>query len=218
MQLSADILAFEGRPGTSRSRALSSGCLAAALALSSLPHAAPAVADDQRDFVSAYAGVNFQERVLDFFRDMSPTFQSSYIYALAGTWSWARTKRARWELEGQIVRHSGLQQHWEINLVPTVRWMNTPWDHVVDTRFAIGWGLSWASQEPPIEPRQEEEVGQGDSTQLLSYNVLEIEFMSPDGGDWSGFVRLHHRSGVRGVFGGVKGGSNFLGAGIRRYF
>ena len=180
--------------------------------------AAPAAADDQRNFVSVYAGVNFQERAVEFLREWSPTFQSSYIYTVAGTWSWARTERARWELEGQIVRHSGLQQLWEVNLVPTVRWMDTPWDHVVDTRFAIGWGLSWASEEPPIEPRQEEEVGEGDSARLLSYNVLEVEFMPPRSRDWSGFVRLHHRSGVGGLFGGVKGGSNFLGAGVRHYF
>ncbi|TVP83744.1 MAG: hypothetical protein EA347_12020 [Thioalkalivibrio sp.] len=194
------------------------GIPAVVLLLSSLAFAAPAVADDQRDFLSAYAGVNFEERAFEFLREMSPTFQDSYIYALAGTWSWARTRRARWELEGQIVRHSGLQQHWEINLVPAVRWMHTPWDHVLDTRFAIGWGLSWASQEPPIEPRQEEEVGEGDSARLLSYTLLEVEFMPPSSADWSGFVRLHHRSGVGGAFGGVRGGSNFLGAGIRRYF
>jgi len=201
-----------------RGKPVSKSGLAVVLGLSTLALSAPAIADDQRDFLSIYAAVNFEERVLDFLSELSPTFQDSYIFAVAGSWSWARTRRWRWELEGQIVHHSGLQSHWEFNVVPTMRWMHTPWDHIVDTRFAIGWGLSWATQEPPIEPRQEEEIGEGDSARLLSYNLLEVEFMPPASADWSGFVRLHHRSGVGGTFGGVKGGSNFLGAGIRHYF
>ncbi len=180
--------------------------------------AGAADAPDRPNFVSIYGAVNFQERVIEFVRDGTATFQSSYLYALAGTWSWGRTPPARWELEGQLVKHSGLQNHWEVNVVPTVRWLHTPWDRYVDTRFAIGWGLSWASEEPPIEPRQEEEVSAGESSRLLSYTLLEIEMKPPAARHWSGFVRLHHRSGVGGAFGGVEGGSNFLGLGIRYYF
>ncbi len=178
----------------------------------------PVQAEKPRDFISVYGGVNFEERVIEFIREASPTFQRSYIGALSYTHSWARTGGARWELEGQLVRHSGLQQLWEINVVPAVRWMDAPWDHIVDTRFAIGWGLSWASEEPPIEPRQEDEPGEGESARLLSYTLLEIEFMPPQANRWSGFMRIHHRSGVGGLFGGVEGGSNFLATGVRYYF
>ena len=182
------------------------------------PAGVAVAADDRPNFVSVYGAMNFEERIIDFLTEASATFQSSYLYTVAGTWSWGRTPRARWELEGQIVRHTGLQDHWELNVVPTVRWMDTPWDGVVDTRFAIGWGLSWASKEPPIEPRQEEEPSAGDSAQLLSYTLLEIEAQPPAARHWSGFLRIHHRSGVGGTFGGVEGGSNFLGLGVRYYF
>lgn len=185
--------------------------------------AAPAAGGEQGDdrlrgFVSVYGAINFKERMVEFFREGSASFQSSYLYAIAYARPWARTKRARWELEGQLVRHSGLQQHWEVNVVPVVRWMDTPWNHLIDTRLAAGWGLSWASEEPPIEPRQEDEPGAGDSARLLSYTLLEVELAPPTARHWSGFARLHHRSGVGGVFGDVEGGSNFLGLGVRYYF
>lgn len=178
----------------------------------------PVTTGSNGDSVSVYGAVNFEERIVDLVRELSPTFQSSYLYAVTWVRPWAESRHVRWEIEGQLARHSGMQQLWEINVVPIARWKTTPWDGFVDTRFAVGWGLSWASEVPPIEPRQEEESGEGESARLLSYNLFEVEFMPPEHQEWSGFVRLHHRSGVGGLFGGVEGGSNFLAVGLRHYF
>lgn len=123
----------------------------------------------------------------------------------------------RWELEGQIVRHSGMQDHWETNAVVVARWMNFPWDHWLDTRFAFGEGLSYAWQVPELEPRGDE-PGEGRSNRLLNYLLVELEFVVPGQPEWSAYTRIHHRSGVNGLFGGVQGGSNFVGLGVRYTF
>lgn len=170
------------------------------------------------DFVSIYYGESARDRLIEILRDWSPEFQDSYLVAATWTRPFAHGRHTRWEIEGQLVRHGGLQHHWEINVVPVVRWMTTPWDHWVDTRFAAGWGLSWASRVPEIEPRARE-PDSDPSAQLLSYNLFEIELAPPGGNPaWSGYLRVHHRSGVGGLFSGVKGGSNFVGVGLRYYY
>lgn len=40
------------------------------------------------------------------------------------------------ELEGQIVRHFGDQDHWEVNAPVVARWTAFPWDDAVDTSAA----------------------------------------------------------------------------------
>jgi hypothetical protein len=46
---------------------------------------------------------------------------------------------------------------------------------------------------------------------------VEIE-AGPPAGRWSGFLRIHHRSGAFGLYGDVRGGSNFVGLGARYRF
>jgi hypothetical protein len=52
----------------------------------------------------------------------------------------------------------------------------------------------------------------------LNFLLAEIEFVLPWVPQWSNFIRVHHRSGVFGAYGGIEGGSNFVGIGIRYYF
>jgi DNA-binding NarL/FixJ family response regulator len=60
--------------------------------------------------------------------------------------------------------------------------------------------------------------GAATSKRLLNYLLAEIELVRPCLPQWSTFIRVHHRSGMFGMYGGVEGGSNFIGAGIRYYF
>ena len=55
------------------------------------------------------------------------------------------------ELEGQVVRHYQKQEHWEYNGLFLVRFHPFLLDPTVDIGFAVGEGLSYATQIPVIE-------------------------------------------------------------------
>ena len=118
----------------------------------------------------------------------------------------------RFEIEGQIGKHFGEQDHVEANALVIARWMTFPWDHVVDTSFAIGEGVSFASSVPPLEN------GSRRSSRLLNYILAELELANPAVPDAAFVFRLHHRSGVFGLYNGVTGASNLVTAGFKFRF
>lgn len=119
----------------------------------------------------------------------------------------------RWavEVEGQVVKHFGSEQHWELNGVLLGRWRAFPWDATLPTSVAFGIGPSYATEVPP-----EEVAMNGASARLLLYWTVELELSRPDR-PFSAFARLHHRSNGYGVF-AETGGSNWLALGLRRRF
>ncbi|MDH3636207.1 MAG: hypothetical protein OES20_16030 [Gammaproteobacteria bacterium] len=121
----------------------------------------------------------------------------------------------RWETEGQVVKHSGQQDHWEYNALFLHRWTHYPWSNHTRITSAIGGGLSWATEVPKLELASHTNEG---ATQLLSYLLLELTVGIPgfEGLDLVG--RIHHRSGVFGLFDGVHGGSNVISLGLRYEF
>lgn len=166
--------------------------------------------------VSAYSAKNTPDRIAEVFREMEAAPRRSYLDAVTLGRVFSQGRWVRWEWEGQLVKHRGLQDHWEANAVLVARWMYFPWDHWLDTRLAVGEGLSYASEVPPLEPRADSD--EGDSSRLLNYLSVELEFVVPGTSRWSTYTRIHHRSGVAGIFGGVEGGSNFIGLGVRYTF
>jgi len=181
-----------------------------------MERAEPAGTGDNRSYVALYVGQSAQNRLVHIISRASASRQESYLLSVAYGTRFARRGGLDLEVEGQLARHTGLQRHGEINGVLVARWTRFPWDRWLDTRAAFGEGLSWATEEPPIEPRGDKDDEKA-STRLLNYLLLELEG-KPPGRAWSGFVRIHHRSGVFGLFDGVRGGSNFVGFGVRRYF
>lgn len=165
-------------------------------------------------YFSLYAGQAATDRMMHIIGNLSTGWLDSYMVSAAAGKSLHQRSRWRLEGEGQFARHFGEQNHVEMASALLFRWTSFPWDHLVDTRIAFGEGLSWATKEPSIEPRGDREGGE--SARLLNYLVLEMEKKYP-GSSWSGYFRIHHRSGVIGIFGNVKGGSNFLGFGVRYY-
>lgn len=114
------------------------------------------------------------------------------------------------EVEAQMGQHWGYQDHAEFNAVLVLRWLPFWWDHVLDTSFAVGEGLSYATRVPAIEKDQHE-----NTSALLNYLMFDIECALPKPSDWSLFIRLHHRSGVDGLFNDVRGASNALAVGLK---
>lgn len=175
---------------------------------------ASAQAEESPWHLAVYGGKAGEERMLDILTRFNTGFRDSWLVAVAPAYTYRQTERWRFEVEGQVVRHFGDQNHWEFNAAWLARWMHFPWDHHVDTRAALGLGLSWATEIPEIEPRAKLE--DGESQRFLGYVAVEIELAPPAGGDWSGFVRLHHRSDAFGLFHDQRGGSNFITLGLRR--
>ena len=124
---------------------------------------------------------------------------------------------ARWggldlEVEGQLVRHFGAQNHWEVNApILTAAWTRWPWSERLPSYAAFGIGPSFASTTPRLEARNNRE-----SSPTLIYWKIELGADLPAEG-WSAFWRLHHRSTGYGLMGDA-GGANAIGLGLRRRF
>lgn len=121
----------------------------------------------------------------------------------------------RLEIEGFIGRHFGTQHHTELVTSIVARWTSPPWDALLSmpTTLAIGEGLSLTSRVPELEEELHPRAG---SRKLLNYLALEATLSPSSMPGWSVVARIHHRSGVFGLFGGVRGASNILTLGLRR--
>ena len=117
------------------------------------------------------------------------------------------------ELEGQASRHFGIQDHWEFNLLGTVRWIKLPWRETLPTSIAFGIGPSWATDEPEIEIDND-----GETDRTLVYWMLELSIAPfPTWPNLELISRLHHRSDAFGLV-ADDGGSNALGIGLKYRF
>lgn len=167
-------------------------------------------AAESRRFVSLYAG-RYSDTVFVKNLQFQHEFKSSDILVLSVGRQMARYRELiDLELEGQLAAHRGRQDHQEINFAFTLRWLPFPWDRFVDTSFAIGNGLSYATADPSIEA---ENADNGRTAQWLYYILAEWAFGLD--GSWELFWRIHHRSGVYGRMADNNAGSNFVGLGLR---
>lgn len=116
----------------------------------------------------------------------------------------------RIEVEGQLLRHFGGQQHWETTLALMFRTGQIPLAGGLSVNFAVGEGLSYASERPRFEGAVDVRP-----TRFLNYLAFEAEFAHASVPGVSLVARLHHRSGIFGLIAPQKSGSNFIGAGLR---
>ena len=117
------------------------------------------------------------------------------------------------ELEGQVAKYFGDQDNWEFDLVAYFRWLLFPWDKYVDTSFAAGAGVSYATSTPEIE-----EKNYPKTSRFLGALMFEFAFALPKVPEWSLVTGIHHRSGADGLFNGVRGASNAWVLGLRYSF
>ncbi|MCZ6637227.1 MAG: hypothetical protein O7C66_03425 [Alphaproteobacteria bacterium] len=162
--------------------------------------------------VSIFGGWMTDNRWEEVFTPWELDFRDSALVGMAGSRRiWRYDDDISFEIEGQIIRHFGDQDHWEFNLPFIVRWETFPWNDIIDTSVAFGLGPSYASKVP-----KDESAMDGESQHWLVYWVFELAMGLPET-DWSGVFRLHHRSGAFGIV-ADKGGSNVLAVGLRRQF
>lgn len=141
-------------------------------------------------------------------------FIDTYIAVVALAWTAAHflDDALTLEVEGQVGKYFGDQDNLEFNLPVAGRWRNFPWDSVVDTSFAYGVGLSYATEEPEAEKM----IHEGTTSRLMGYWFGEIT-LGPPGRNWAVALRLHHRSPAFGLF-AASGGSNTFAAGLKVRF
>lgn len=134
------------------------------------------------------------------------------VGALSRTVARAADQSRSYEVEGQITKHSGIQDNWEYNLLGAIRWHRFPWSEKLKSTAAIGLGVSYASDVP----RAEATVINNGSEKLLAYWHLELT-LGPPQSNWQASLRMHHRSTAYGLF-GSNGGSNAVALGLRYEF
>jgi hypothetical protein len=151
----------------------------------------------------------------DWPKSLTPSVElvDSKLAALAWSQVFLRATSQSWSLEWEAnaVKHWGIQDHWEFNLAVGGRWHRFPWNDKVRTSAAFVVGPSYATEVPQVEIDRG-----GESQKWLAFWYLELALAPPDS-DWSGLVRLHHRSDVFGALGDATS-SNALTAGVRYAF
>ncbi|MGD9006327.1 MAG: hypothetical protein PVG41_00335 [Desulfobacteraceae bacterium] len=166
-------------------------------------------------FASGYIG-QYSDTAFNEIIRFNTEFESSYVHVLSvGKELGVYKDKIQYELEAQVSKHTGDQEHEEINAVFTLRWLPFWWDDYLDTSFAFGNGISYATEDPPLEIRDSDD---DETSKWLYYFLVEMAFVVPKTTDWDLFMRIHHRSSVFGAIDNVIAGSNFVGLGLRYRF
>lgn len=117
------------------------------------------------------------------------------------------------ETEGQVARHTGIQDNWEINALIIARreWV---WRNAFSFSVALGDGFSLASDVPKLEKKE------NPSTNVFLQALLaEVVFGLPSISWHPRFmIRIHHRSGTFGLLCPDTCGSNFVTYGFKAAF
>jgi len=166
-------------------------------------------------WVTASTGVGVYARIgtNNFLVDMLPAGleRNAYSASVAIGHTLSKSPRAFvWESEMRVVQYQGRQGHWELDTSILFRWRDFPWNGGIQTTLAIGDGLSLASKTPVIEAQRNART-----SKLLNFLVIEGTFAIPQRSNGRIVLRLNHRSGIYGLFGGVSAGSNFVSLGLR---
>jgi hypothetical protein len=164
--------------------------------------------------MTVYSGPVTAQTTSKLFGDFD--FDGAGIVVLAGSkelfYVW--DNRLNFELEAQVGQHFGKQKHAEINpIVFIARWRDFPWNESLCTTFAIGDGLSIATETPRLERKRRKKHGKA-----LNYVMAELTLSLPEIPQWAFVARYHHRSGMFGVFHGVHDASTAFAAGLKYWF
>lgn len=125
--------------------------------------------------------------------------------------------------EGNVTKHFGEMNHWEVNgfyIVKIDRMYGSPFS------LSLGEGLSLASENPKLENKAKGYYLDGlqkdaiESRALLNYMMVEFSSYLPFERKTEVFIRVHHRSGVFGLYcpPDPNCGSNFVSYGFRTTF
>lgn len=177
-----------------------------------------AIPAKRRHAITVYTGKSIPKDFTSiFYAPWEIVFENTYLLALAvSTRLWSLDEHLDIELEASAARRFGDAELWEFAAALFLRWDGFPWNDVVYT--TVGLGILGPSFATEISETERNKSGNGKGSKLLNYFAPEITLSPPDNRDFAFIARLHHRSGVFGLFDGVSGGSNFLALGVRYRF
>lgn len=140
-------------------------------------------------------------------------FEIEPFYLLTAAYNhglWTDGRLVAFEAEGQLTKHFERWNLFSTNAALMFRWLKMPWDSAIDGSFAFGSGISYASGTLDVEAKHLEKT-----SRFLNYLVMELTFAIGKESPWESLIRIHHRSGVFGLYGDVVGGSDYLCVGLR---
>lgn len=117
------------------------------------------------------------------------------------------------EIEGGLTQRFGRSHQTEFYLAPILRWTAFPWNDYVFTNVRLG--LLGASYATGVSSWERANSGVGHGSRFLNYLLIEATLAPSQAAPFEMFVRLHHRSGIFGMIDRVRGGSNYVAAGVR---
>jgi hypothetical protein len=168
---------------------------------------------DFKWFLSIYGGPRTEENLAQI--AILNADYSDGNYVVVGALAREVYRYEQWvsfELEGQVGKHFGSDNdHWEFVGAILGRWHPFPWDKYIDTGFAMGGGLSYNSDISETESKRDK-----NAQHLLGYLAFEFTFGLPQYPRWNLMLRVHHRSGAKGVIG--ESVSNYLCLGLKFAF
>jgi hypothetical protein len=118
------------------------------------------------------------------------------------------------EVEGQLLKHFGVEDHLETTLSWVLRSGEIPLGRRASFNLAVANGLSYAFADPKWERGWSFQRGV-DTSRLLYHIGLEAELSAPALRGFSAFARLHHRSDAFGAFGPPWSSTQRVGIGVR---
>lgn len=116
---------------------------AAAAPAAAQPETTRDLSSERRWTVAAFAGVGTAGGIEDL-PLLQARFVKSYLVggALARDVGSLLDGRLRFEVDGQLVKHVGMQRHEEANVVLLARWTKFPWNDRIATSIAVGEGIT----------------------------------------------------------------------------
>ncbi|MCB1157738.1 MAG: hypothetical protein H7A25_16210 [Leptospiraceae bacterium] len=195
--------------------------------------------------IIAYSGLYTETDLLPILFQQKTNYKASRISVLGLNYGLSSNIRFfDFEAEGQLVKHSGLMNHLEMNVFLLARWSNL---FRLPVSIAFGEGISLASKNPLLENKKkgiyiygnyfdwyeasfishqfgslpfntEFQLDSIRSSQVLNYLMVELDFAFEFLEYYPRiFMRIHHRSGVFGLYckPDPACGSNFISYGVK---
>ena len=176
---------------------------------------------DFKSFVTVYGGTGTNSSLGEALTLQTSKFYDSFfnnetfIGIEGGRKLASNNKNLSLEALGQLRQHIGERGYLAVESALVLRWNVSPNSNFLNTSLAIGNGLSYVTALPGVEETRPTSFNKSN---LLNYLLIEGTFSLPKSPEWSLVLRLNHRSGVFGLFNGVRDGSNNFALGIRRSF
>lgn len=173
----------------------------------------PSMADERKLYaIHFFGGQNFDDYFSDFFKGGGyGQFNDAYVAGAAASKRLATWNSFSIEIEGGVAQHFGSYHATELWSAMFLRFHAFPWNEYLYTTAAASVGLSYLTEVPDIETRK----NGGRGSRLLHYFAPEITFALPKYKNMELVFRLHHRSGVAGLFNGVRDATNVPTVGFR---